>query len=262
MGEGANVLISDAGIKGLVIILQNKNMQIINGLISIDAGVSMHHAIAFSLKNNWGGLEDFGGIPGSVGGAVCMNIHYFDALLSDFIETVTILDLESLEITEITKNACNFGYNKSLFLEKKLIVLAVTLRLKKLTSEETAYARGRHDEIVRQRSRRYPPTRTCGSFFRNFFPHEYEQAKGKTKVPYIAYYLESVGVKGQLSSGKASVFSLHANMLVTSEGATSHDVVSLATIMQQNVYNQFGLWPVPECQLLGFEKNPFLQKKL
>ena len=157
IGEGANILISDDGIKGLVINLQNKKMQIIDGRITIDAGVSMHDAIEYALKNNWGGLEDFGGIPGSVGGAVCMNIHYFNALLSDFIETVTVLDQESLEITEQPKSWCNFGYNKSIFLDKKQIVIAVTLRLKKLTLEETAYARGRHDEIVRQRSRRYPP---------------------------------------------------------------------------------------------------------
>ncbi|MBL4587828.1 UDP-N-acetylmuramate dehydrogenase [Candidatus Babeliales bacterium] len=259
IGHGANILISDDGIQGLVVIVDLQSINHQNNILTVDAGVSVDQTINYALNHNLGGLEFFTSIPGSIGGATCMNIHYFDALLSDYIQTIQMIDLDSTEIIEVDRSWSNFGYNQSKFLSKKYLIISVTLKLNILTDIKTAYAQGRSDEIRRQRSRRYPPARTCGSFFQNFSTDEYKHANGSTKIPHVAYYLESVGVKGQLSSGKASVFSLHANMLTTEEGATSNDICTLARMMQEKVDKKFGLWPKPECQILGFKQSPFIK---
>ncbi|PCI74165.1 UDP-N-acetylenolpyruvoylglucosamine reductase [Candidatus Dependentiae bacterium] len=260
LGYGANILISDDGIQGLVVTIDLQSINHQNNILTVDAGVSVDETINYALDHNLGGLEFFTSIPGSMGGATCMNIHYFNALLSDYIQTIEIIDLTSMETIKVDKSWSAFGYNQSKFLSKKYLIIAVTLKLEKLTDLQIAYARGRSDEIRRQRSRRYPPSRTCGSFFQNFSADEYKHAHGATQVPYVAFYLESVGVKGQLSSGKASVFHLHANMITTKKMATSEDICKLAHMMQEKVYKKFGLWPKPECQLLGFKQNMLIKR--
>jgi hypothetical protein len=85
--------------------------------------------------------------------------------------------------------------------------------------------------------------------------------KGK-KVPYVAYYLDKIGVKGDLTVGNAGVSYQHANMLVTKPGATSADVVELARKMQELVYKQFGIMPEVECQLVGFKEYPLYTLEL
>jgi UDP-N-acetylmuramate dehydrogenase len=260
LGHGANVLISDAGIKGLTILIGSRTIQVDGNLVSADAGCSVDQLIQVALDHQLTGLEDFSGIPGSIGGAVCMNIHYFDSLLSDVFIGADLLEIESGRIISVDNKWFGFGYDQSQLLYKKHILLRARFALKKASLEERWYAKGRRDEIIRQRNRRYPKERTCGSFFRNFLPDEYVHARGAVKVPYVAYYLESVGVKGQLHYGGASVFALHANMLVTKAGATSSDLVELVKKMQQKVYDHFGLWPIPECQLLGFVPGLFDQK--
>ena len=130
-----------------------------------------------------------------------------------------------------------------------------SFRLKKGSDLEAAFSKGRSFEIIRQRARRYPKERTCGSFFRNFLP---EEVCGK--VSSVAFYLDKIGVKGTLSKGQAVVSRKHANMLETKEGATSADVVALAREMQKLVYKNFGLVPVPECRFLGFPSFPLYTK--
>jgi UDP-N-acetylmuramate dehydrogenase len=256
IGEGANILISDLGVKGLVLHPAMQTILVQENLITVGAGVGMPQLVERCLQENLGGLEEFSGIPGTVGGSLYINIHYFEWLLSSFLVSAEVLDLTTNEILSVDATWFNFGYNTSTLLLKKHLLLTATFSLKKLTDHEVWYARGRRTEIIRHRERRYPKERTCGSFFRNFFEHEYRLARGSTQVPYVAYYLESVGVKGQLKVGGASVYALHANMLVTAPGATTNDVIQLAQTMQQRVVERFGIIPQPECQLIGFETNP------
>ena len=87
LGEGANILISDEGFEGLVIRPALKKITIIeqtatNALVHAGAGVRFDDLIEYCLNNNLIGLEDFSGIPGTVGGSVFINIHYFEFLLS------------------------------------------------------------------------------------------------------------------------------------------------------------------------------------
>ena len=95
--------------------------------------------------------------------------------------------------------------------------------------------------------------RTCGSFFRNFSPDEVVHTE--KKLIYVAYYLDKVGIKGELSVGDAIVSHQHANMIVNRGKATSTDIITLAQLMQKMVFDRFGIKPQPECQLVGFKEN-------
>ncbi|MDZ4149981.1 hypothetical protein, partial [Methylicorpusculum sp.] len=79
------------------------------------------------------------------------------------------------------------------------------------------------------------------------------------KMIHTAYYLDKLGIKGTLQVGDAIVSWQHANMLVNKGNATSADIINLARIMQQLVFNSFGIMPHSECQLIGFNEYPLLR---
>lgn len=259
LGQGANILISDDGFDGLVIrpkitsiSIQKQNDQI--AYVKAGSGVVFHDLIEYCLNNNALNLEEFSGIPGTVGGSVYINLHYYDFLLEQFIVNAQIIHKETGTIITVDPNWFQFGYDASKLQEKEYYLLSATFRLKTATDLEIAKARGRREEIIRHRQRRFPYVGTCGSFFRNFLPHEVE--KTEKKLIYVAYYLDKLGVKGELCVGDAIVSHQHANMIVNRGAATSNDIIKLTQQMQAMVLEHFGIKPQAECQLIGFKNNP------
>lgn len=261
LGDGANTLLSDNGFDGLIIqpamqactvkpTSQSENTR----LIRAEAGARVQDVVTFCLEHQLLGLEELSGIPGTVGGSVYNNLHYFEFSLSDFVDHACIIDCTTGQTSDVSKEWLGFGYDHSSLHAKKHILLSATFRLKKATELETAFAKGRSAEIIRHRLKRYPHARTCGCFFRNFLPDELK--KNNHTLPYVAYYLDLLGVKGTLRHGGASVSSQHANMIVTTESATSADIVAVARTMQERVFEKFGLLPQPECELVGFAEYP------
>lgn len=258
LGEGANTLVSDSGCKGLTLHPANKELSLKESpeglVLEAGCGAAVQDAIDFSLERGALGLEEFAGLPGTIGGAAFINAHFFEFFLADFLLSATVISPDG-SVKEVDKNWFEYGYDVSRLHREKWLVWSAKFLLKAGSDLEAAFAKGRAFEIIRQRSRRYPKERTCGSFFRNFLP---EEAQGK--VPSVAFYLDKVGVKGTLSKGQAIVSRKHANMLETKEGATSADVINLAREMQKLVYKNFGLVPVPECRFLGFTSFPLYTK--
>jgi len=266
LGHGANVLISDEGFDGLVIHpklndIQRENLDSHYALVHAGAGVDMDDLITYCLQNNLTGLEELSGIPGTIGGSVYINIHYFRFFLSDFLISAQIIDKHTGKIETVDKNWFQFGYDTSTLMAKNHYLLNATFKLKKATPVETAFAQGRKVEIIRHRNARYPNKNTCGSFFRNFFDHEVTlpiAGQPDKKMIYVAYYLDKIGVKGHLNVGDAVVSHKHANMIVNQADAASSDIIALAREMQALVKKHFDIVPQPECQLIGFKKYPLL----
>lgn len=262
LGHGANILISDDGFDGLVIRPQLKNIQIKyeneQYLVKADAGISMHDLILFCLQNNLIGLEEFSGIPGTVGGSVYINLHYFQFLLAQFMVEATVIDRSTGQLHTVKPEWFNFGYNQSKLHDENYYLIDTTFKLEKVSDLETAFAQGRRLEIIRHRQSRYPLKNTCGSFFRNFYDHEVTMVSNGKKMIFVAYYLDKIGVKGHLKIGDAIVSYQHANMLVNQGNATSTDIINLARIMQEMVKKEFGILPQPECRLIGFKEYPLL----
>ena len=262
LGQGANILISDDGFDGLVIRPQLKSLQFIleNGeyLLKAGAGITMHDLIVHCLDNNAIGLEEFSGIPGTVGGSIYINLHYFQFLLGQFLIRATIIDKHTGQLSVVEPAWFEFGYDQSKLHEENHYLIDATFKLKKATETETAFAKGRRIEIIRHRESRYPKKNTCGSFFRNFHDHEVTLMSNGKKMIYVAYYLDKIGVKGSLQKGGAIVSYQHANMLVNQGTATSTDIIVLARAMQEMVQKEFGILPQPECRLIGFKEYPLL----
>lgn len=263
LGGGANVLIADTGIDGLVLYPKNCRLFIKEDgndhiALIVGAGVNMDALISFCLHHNIIGLEEFSGIPSSIGGAVYINLHYYQFLLEQFLVSATVMNLTTGAIATVDNSWFNFAYDDSRLHKKEAFLIDATFKLQRATNTQTAFAHGRRLEIMRHRAKRYPTMRTCGSFFRNLHSHETTHEASGKKIIHSAYYLDAVGVRrDQLTIGGAQVSSRHANMIVTCEGARSDDIIKLAQLMQQRVYEQFGVTLQPECQLLGFSQNPF-----
>lgn len=260
LGHGANILISDDGFDGLVIRPALKQMHINadQKTINAGAGVSMHDLILFCLDNGYTNLEEFSGIPGSVGGSIYINLHYYEFLLAPFLVSATVINRATAAIETVTPEWFNFGYDESKLQDEQHYLVDATFQLKKATELEIAYARGRRIEIIRHREKRYPTKNTCGSFFRNFHDHEVSLTYNGKKMIFVAYYLDKLGVKGALRVGDAVVSHQHANMIVHSGKATSSDIITLVRTMQEMVQKEFGITPQPECRLIGFKNYPLL----
>jgi len=261
LGEGANCLISDTGFNGMIIrpqlcSIEAKELSKTTAHVTAGAGVSMAQLIEYCLAHNYVGLEEFSGIPGTVGGSVYINLHYFSFLIEQFLVRATTIDAITGEINIVTTDWFQFRYDYSKLHAKKQFLLDATFVLARASDAETIYARGRAHEIVRHRSARYPTKSTCGSFFRNFHEDEVTVISNGRKMIYAAYYLDKVNVKGTLQVGDAIVSYQHANMIVNMGCATSTDIISVARQMQERVYQQFGVLLQPECQLIGFDEYP------
>ncbi len=263
IGEGANMLVSDDGYDGLIIRPQIKYIKRFPydetyDIVEAGAGVRFADLINWCLDNNLSGLEEFSGIPGTVGGSVFINIHYFEHLLSHFLVSGQVIDKQTAAVSVVDGSWFNFGYNYSQLHKDTHYLVSARFKLKKVESGTALYAKGRSEEMIRHRSKRYPQSHTCGSFFRNFHEHEVSQVSTGKKLIYVAYYLDKIGVKGELSVGDAIVSYQHANMIVNRGNATTADIVQLARKMQEMVFAQFGILPQPECRFIGFKTYPLL----
>ena len=261
LGEGANIVISDDGFDGLVI-RPKKTEPLINketGLVTASSGISMNNLIEQTVAHNLTGLEIFSDIPGTIGGSVYINLHYFEALISKFLINAEVINIKTGEIKIVNNEWFEFGYDSSKLMEKEYYLVSATLQLKPSTDIETAFAKGRRFEITRHRRSRYPKEKTCGSFFRNFHDHEVSFMYEGKKMPFVAYYLDKIGVKGSEQVGNIQVSSQHANMLVNKGNGTSSDIVNLARILQNKVQQKFSIIPQPECIFVGFKEYPLLK---
>ncbi len=266
LGQGANTLISDEGFDGLIIQPMLNDIQVIGQgsdhcFVTVGAGVSIHNLILWCLEHAIVGLEEFSGIPGTVGGSVYNNLHYFEYCLADFLTCAQVIDRITGTITIVDKEWLSLSYDNSRLHEKTQFLTSATFKLRSVAALEASYAKGRRVEIIRHRAKRYPMTNTCGSFFRNFHEHEVQTPINGKKLTFVAYYLDNVGVKGNLAIGNATVSHQHANMIVTLQNATSSDVIAVARAMQEKVFKAFGLLPQPECELVGFKSYPLLTRQ-
>ncbi len=264
LGEGANVLISDDGFDGLVIKPRNSKIEIVKtsekeAVIRAGAGTPFSNVIDFALENKLIGLEEFSGIPGTVGGAVFINIHYFDFLLSQFLEKARVINRKTLEIIEVNADWFEFGYDRSKLQEKEFYLIDADLKVFKVfknNSVEVEKAIKKRKEMISYREDRYPTEKTCGSFFQNFSFKEVQVQENGEKIIHVAFYLDKL--KGKLSVGDAIVSTKHANMIENKGNATSADIAKLARKMQEYISDNFKIIPKPECQLIGFKNNPLL----
>ena len=266
LGGGSNVLINDAGVKGLVVLVANNRVKINDTKVVAGAGAPLDEVVEKTLKKNLRGLENLSGIPGTIGGAVFGNAGMWSKYLSDNLVVVDFFNGEKL--IRFSKEECGFATKHSVFKELSGVIWLVHLRLEKGTPTNKEKLNLRQ-AIKAYRDVRYPPeNRTVGSFFKNVLAEEFPQ-EFKAKLPgYIffknprqeigaGFLIESAGLPGR-SSGGAIVLPHQANCIVNFNRASAEDVINLAQKVQKVVFGRYGVRLKPEVQLLGFEKDPLM----
>ncbi len=242
MGGGSNLLVADGGVP------ENVLRMVAGGAVPREvvwdedggmvvaawAGMELDRAVQWAVEGEREGLEEFSGIPGSVGGAVCGNAGAFGRALGEAVEAVEVWEAgRGRRILRGEELA--FGYRRSALQGSGAAVLRVFLRLAK---GDGARAAERREEILALRREKHPDwragARTAGSFFKNPAP-----APGESRRRSAGAMLEAVGAK-EMREGGAYVFEKHANILMAGGGATAADVRRLAERLADAVEGRFG----------------------
>jgi UDP-N-acetylmuramate dehydrogenase len=238
IGNGSNVLISDEGIRGAAINLEFgfTKIQINKNNVFAEAGIRLSKLVDVCIENSLVGMENLAGIPGTLGGAILMNAGAYGGEISNFIKTVEVVD--DVEFKFLTKEECGFTYRKS-SLERKIILSAEF----ELPFGDKAKARERRKELLIKRNQSQPvDVPNAGSIFKNPVGN------------YAGRLIEQAGLKG-LTIGGAKVSEKHANFIVNFNNASANDVIELMKVIQETVFNKFGILLEPEIKMIGFDQN-------
>ena len=237
IGNGTNLLIPDEGLDRLVIDtsagMNRLEVAEDSCVIMAEAGVSLARLADFACKNGLTGLEFAHGIPGTLGGAICMNAGAYGGEMRQVVTEVTALLPEG--VRRFTAEEAAFGYRRSAFLDTEAVVLGARLRL---TPDDPAAIRRRMDDLMARR--------------RQSQPLEYPSAGSTFKRPegyFAGTLIEQTGLKG-LTVGGAQVSTKHAGFVINVGGATSADVEELIRQVQQAVYAAHGVHLEPEVRIV------------
>ena len=238
IGNGSKLLVSDYGIRGMVIKFGHPldSVTVSGEHITAEAGTSMSKIITIAKNNNLTGIEFAYGIPGTLGGAVVMNAGTNLGSMSKIVEKVTVLSPEDGSLHTLSKEDCCFGYRESAISKRGMAILEVEMRLKKDDNKKI------EDLIVnlRERRNRIQPAEkySAGSVFKN------PQGMPAGKL------IESVGLKG-FRKGGAKISEVHANFIINTDNASAADVFFLIKLSQKRVQDLFGVLLQPEIICLG-----------
>ena len=230
VGNGTNLLISDKGYDGLILRTKYLDRVLLDkGEIIALCGVTLNRLVTFSLGCGRVGAEGLVGIPATIGGAICRNAGAFGYTVSDHLSEVT--SVKGGEIIRRRKGECRFSYRKSIFLNGDEIIVSAKFHFpKRRESVKT--------DFTEKRRKTQPLGRTCGSVFVN------------PPNVYAGKLIEDAGLKG-LTVGGATVSDMHANFIVTRDGATAEDVYGLINTVKKEVFKKFGVKLAEEVEYVG-----------
>ena len=242
VGKGSNLLVSDAGFKGAVIVLagefRNWKFDEENARVVVGAGTTLSRLVQEVFHRGYSGMEFAVGTPGSVGGAVRMNAGTKDDWIGSRVVSVTTFAPDQ-GLKRYAPSDIEWAYRSTSFARDEIIV-EVELQLTPALSGNI------HDKMRTLLERRkasqpleYP---SCGSMFKN--------PEGASAGALI----DEVGLKGSMCGG-AQISEKHANFIVNKNKACASDVLALIKRAQEKVKEHYGIELQPEVKFLGFEEE-------
>lgn len=238
LGKGSNLLVSDEGYRGCVIVLDREFSRTTladDGTLTVGAGAILSKVVSEAMKAGLTGLERCVGIPGTLGGAVSMNAGTRREWIGELVRDVVVLrpgeGLHRYEASDI-----EWGYRYTTIPTSE-IILEATLSLER--GSRDAIAADMEARLRRRRETQPLGVPSCGSVFRN--PPDRS----------VGVLLESCGLKGARQGG-AQVSEEHANFIVNRGGATAADVIALIGRAHDAVLEKYGIDLACEVKLLGF----------
>ena len=262
LGGGSNLLISDAGFRGLVIknatnaiTIRGMKGAIKNGeqngsvYVEADAGTPFNSLVRFKIEEGLAGLEMHLGLPGSVGGAIFMNSKWTKppAYVGDVVSQVILLDITNTIVMK-PKEFFHFSYGKSVIQESGEIVLGVLFELTRQSKDEI-WKRA-NESIAYRRSTQPQGVKTAGCAFKNISQADAIAAGTPNQTRSAGFLIDHAGGK-QMHVGDAAVSSVHANFIVNTGKATAHDVLQLKQMIKQKVFETFHVTLQEELVVLG-----------
>lgn len=239
LGNGSNLLVTDKGIRGLVIKIDLKDIKIEKkedfAEVTVGSGYKLM-ALGIKLMNeNISGFEELSGIPGTIGGAVYMNAGAYGKEMKDVVISTKCMDYNG-NIFELANKEQEFGYRSSIFQEKKYIILETKLKLyygeKKNIQEKLEQYKSQRLE---KQPLEYP---SAGSTFK------------RQEGIITAKLIDECGLKGYKIGG-AKVSEKHAGFIVNDGGATAKDVIDLIKYVKDKVYEKYGVKIEEEIRIIG-----------
>ena len=241
LGRGSDVVVADAGCRGLVILSRAEGWRIEGDRMTAEAGLPLARAATLAQRAGLSGLEFGLAIPGTVGGAIWANAGAHGAEVADVLESVVVLRADGSEATERAVTL-SLTYRDSRLKDSAGersagdLVLTATFRL---DPADPAVVKARLDDIRRWRREHQPLGQpSAGSVFRN------PQGDSAGRL------IDACGLRGKRLGG-AVISQKHANFIVNEGGATASDVRRLAELAREAVARQFGVDLVYEVQFIG-----------
>lgn len=246
LGLGANVLIADKGVRGLVIRNAASHFSFgDDGQLWVESGAVMAKIIPEAVRRGWSGLEHYVGIPSTVGGAIWQNLHFLSPaperertmFIAEVFESADLLTEEN-ERKTVDRDYMRFGYDDTIFHHRRDFALAATFRLER---KDPAVMQRIMQENLSWRGARHPWLEwhpSAGSIFKKI------EGVGAGRL------VDQCGLKG-FHIGDAQISFMHANMMVNLGRATSADVIGLIRHAQAAVKDKFGHELEPEINFVG-----------
>ena len=246
LGGGSNVLVSDAGVRGLVVRVRGGAVEsLTSDTVRADAGVTLNGLVRWTIARGLAGLERWAGTPGSVGGALYGNAHFQGRLIGDLVRRAGVVSRDG-KTAQLDRAAMAFAYDDSRLRQTGEILLWADFVVE---PGDPARLREIARASLHHRKRTQPlALPSAGCIFRNPDPGCVSLPPG---VPASAGALiDRAGLKGAAVGG-ARVSPIHANFIVNEGGATARDIRALVERCRAAVRERFGVELEEEIVYLG-----------
>ena len=234
LGAGSNILVSQAGLAGLVIRLNSKDFRKCfcqGSCIVVGGGLKLNALISFAKQRNLSGLEFLIGIPGTLGGCLLGNAGAWGKEIGEIVSQVGVLDYNG-KLKVLQGKQLKFAYRES-NLNKYIIIWA---KLKLFMEKKEVISRKINQYLLRRKQSQGSNFPNAGCIFKN-------PASGSA-----GRLIDLCGLKGK-ASGQAVISNLHANFILNAGGAQSQDVLALMDLMQKKVKERFKINLKPEIKI-------------
>jgi UDP-N-acetylmuramate dehydrogenase len=244
LGGGSNVLISDAGIREVVLINEAKKIEFIDQsdqkpLLWAESGASFGGLSRRTGAKGWSGLEWAAGIPGTVGGAVVNNAGAFGSNVANNLVLAEILHPSGDKIQRSEWSVDQFGYDYRTSViksgERSAVVLSATFELERSSPEQV---KAKISRIAEKRQSTQPGGASLGSMFKN------------PPGDFSGRLIEEAGLKGA-RVGDVEISQEHANFFINRGEATARDIATLIALVRDTIHERFSVELELEIQFIG-----------
>lgn len=246
LGGGSNVLVADAGVRGLVVRVHGGEVHALSpSLVRADAGVTINGLVRWTVNRGLAGIEAWAGTPGTVGGGVFGNAHFRGRLIGELVARVRLVSTTGA-IEDVPVEEMEFGYDYSRLHRTREVLVSADFRV---SPGDPASLRAVARESLAFRKRTQPlESPSAGCIFQNPDPSRDRVPAGIP--PSAGALVDRAGLKGARQGG-ARVSTTHANFIINEGGATAREIRMLIDRCKAEVQARFGVTLREEIMFIG-----------